>query len=569
MESTATVRIGTRGSALALAQATMVRDALAAVGVTASLTIITTEGDRRAPDTAWGEGAFVTAIEAALVGGEIDAAVHSAKDVPTDEDPRLAIAAFLERAPSGDVIVLPAGRPAASLDDLPHGARVGTDSPRRTAFLRAVRPDLAMHPLHGNVDTRLRRLDEGQSDALVLAEAGLTRLGRADRISYRLSPDVVPPAPGQGAVAVQVRSDDPASLAACARLDHRATRLAVEAERALLAASGGGCRAPLGALGRVSGADLELLGGFARPDGSVAVRARHAGPAGDPGLVDRVLDELADAAAGAAVAAGFPRVLVTRAADQAAALVLSLVDRGLAPVSVPAIRIEPADDGLAPAVGRLSDFDWVVVTSANAARAVAATAERLGTALGGPRPRWAAVGVATGRALRAAGVAVAVRPARASGVDLAQALPLDGGERILVPRSEIADDRLIEALAARHASVEPVTAYRTLEGPPESLPLLAAALGGAGAEGGEGGVGSDPPAVILTSGSTARGLLGLAAELGAKDRVLAMPAICIGPATVDAARSLGFTIAAEATSQAVAAIADAAARYLRPNEENR
>lgn len=579
MESIATVRIGTRGSALALAQATMVRDALAGAGVPATLTIITTDGDRRAPDTAWGEGAFVTAIEAALVGGEIDVAVHSAKDVPTDEDPRLAIAAFLERAPSADVIVMPSGQAAASLDDLPRGARVGTDSPRRTAFLRAIRPDLAMHPLHGNVDTRLRRLDEGQSDALVLAEAGLTRLGRADRISFRLSPDTVPPAPGQGAVAVQVRSDDEATTAAVARLDHRATRLAVEAERALLAASGGGCRAPLGALGLVAGTDLELLGGFARPDGSVAVMSRRSGQTGDPGLVDGVLADLADAAGRAAAAAGFPKVLVTRAADQAAPLLLSLVDRGLAPVSVPAIEIQPADDGLGPALERLAEFDWVVVTSANAARAVAATAERLGaplsgagagagTAFGAPapgaaqagsRPRWAAVGVATGRALRAAGVTVALRPSRATGVALADALPLDGGERILVPRSEIADDRLIEALAARHASVEPVTAYRTIEGPADSVPLLAAALRGDPL----------PAAVILTSGSTARGLLALADQIGARDRVLALPAICIGPATVGAARSLGYVIVAEAASQGVPAIADAAAGYLRPNQEER
>lgn len=569
METTATVRIGTRGSALALAQATMVRDALAAAGVPATLSTITTEGDRRAPDTAWGEGAFVTAIEAALVGGEIDAAVHSAKDVPTDEDPRLAIAAFLERAPFGDVIVLPSGRAARSLDDLPHGARVGTDSPRRTAFLRAIRPDLAMHPLHGNVDTRLRRLDEGQSDALVLAEAGLTRLGRADRISYRLSPELVPPAPGQGAVAVQVRSDDEATMAACARLDDRPTRLAVEAERALLAASGGGCRAPLGALGRVSGADLELVGGFARPDGSIAVRARRSGQAGDPALVDGVLTDLAEAAAIAAAGAGFPAILVTRAADQAAALMLALVDRGLAPISVPAIEIEPADDGLAQAVGRLPDFDWVVVTSANAARAVAAAAERLGMALGAARPRWAAVGVATGRALRAAGVTVAFRPARSSGPALADALPLAGGERILVPRSEIADDRLIEALGARHANVEPVTAYRTIEGPASSLGPLAAALDDRAthpASRRPGGAG--PGAVILTSGSTARGLLAVADRLGARDSVLALPAICIGPATADVARSLGYIVAAEATSQAVAAIADAAAGYLHPHEEN-
>ena len=552
MDTAAIVRIGTRGSALALAQATMVRDALLAAGVHAELTIITTEGDTRAADTAWGEGAFVTAIESALLAGDIDAAVHSAKDVPTDEDPRLSIAAFLERAPSGDVIVMPDGRIAHSLDDLPIGARVGTDSPRRTAFLKAVRPDLAMHPLHGNVDTRLRRLDEGQSDALVLAEAGLTRLGRANRISFRLSPDVVPPAPGQGAVAVQVRAADARTASLVARLDHRPTRVAVEAERAILAASGGGCRAPLGANATLEGDRLTLTCGFARPDGSVATIVHHSGRADDPELIDAALADLASGAARAATAAGFPPVLVTRAADQAAALVLALVDRGLAPQLVPAIAIEPADDGLEPAIRRLADFDWVVVTSTNAVRAVREAAGRAGQALSDARPRWAAVGLATARSLRAAGAAVAVRPNRSNGTALADALPLAGGERVLVPRSEIADETLVESLAARGATVEPVIAYRTVEGPVASISLLEEALAAA------------PRAVIFTSGSTARGLLALADWAGAccAQAARAIPAICIGPSTAAEARRLGFDVVAESTSQDVAAIADATASYI-------
>jgi hydroxymethylbilane synthase len=554
MGSTATVRIGTRGSALALAQATMVRDALEVAGVTTDLRIITTEGDRRAPDTAWGEGSFVSAIESALLAGDVDAAVHSAKDVPTDEDPRLAIAAFLVRAPAADVIVLPAGQRASSLDDLPAGIRVGTDSPRRTAFLRAIRPDLRMHPLHGNVDTRLRRLDEGQSDALVLAEAGLTRLGRADRIAFRLSPDEVPPAPGQGAVAVQVRAGDAVIAGLVARLDDRPTRLAVEAERAILAASGGGCRAPLGANGRLDGDVLDLLCGFARPDGSVAAIARRRGSPEDPDLVDGLLREVADAATAAAARHPWPRVLVTRAADQRAALDLALVDRGLVPVDVPAIAIEAAADGLGPALGRLSSFDWVVVTSANAARAVRAAAAESGVPLNGDA-RWAAVGVATARSLRAAGVTVALRPARGSGADLAAALPLGSADRVLVPRSDLADDVLIEALEARGAAVEAVVAYRTVEAPPSSSEPLAAALD------------RSPGAVILTSGSTARGLLALGERLGRAGEVLAIPAICIGASTAAEAARLGYRIAATASGQGVAAIADAAAGYLAPHQE--
>jgi hydroxymethylbilane synthase len=562
------LRIGTRGSALALAQANFVRDALVAAGVSASLTTITTAGDRRAPDTAWGEGAFVSAIEAALLAGEVDVAVHSAKDVPTDEDPRLAIAAYVERAPAGDVVVLPAGRHATSLAELPKGSRVGTDSPRRTAFLLAARPDLRMHPLHGNVDTRLRRLDAGETDAIVLAEAGLTRLGRADRIGFRLDPEVVPPAPGQGALAIQVRADDARAREVVGRLDDPATRLAVEAERALLAASGGGCRAPIGALGRVVGNRIELLGGYARPDGSVAVTARRVGDAdggGSQGLVEDLLDDLARAAVDAARDTPAPRLIVTRAADQAAALQLALVDRGLAPLSVPAIAVEPEVEELGSALTRLPDFDWVVVTSSNAARALALVAGAADVALGGRPgtrgPRWAAVGLATARALRAAGIAIAFRPERSSGAALAAALPLELGARILLPRSDIADEGLVAALEGRSASVESVVAYRTVEAPAASLALLAIALR------------ESPRAIILTSGSTARGVLGLAARLEeleglrAVAAVRALPAICIGSETATEARRLGFPIAAEAAMQGVAGLADAAARYLIPNEE--
>jgi hydroxymethylbilane synthase len=557
----ATLRIGTRGSALALVQATLVRDALAASGVPAELVTITTDGDRRAPDTAWGEGAFVTAIESALLGGEVDVAVHSAKDLPTDEDPRLSIAAYAVRADPGDAVVLRAGSSASSLDDLPIGSRVGTDSPRRTAFLRAVRPDLAFHPLHGNVDTRLRKLDAGESDALVLAVAGLTRLGRADRISFQLDPELVPPAPGQGALAIQVRAGDATTAWLVARLDDPATRAAVEAERALLAASGGGCRAPIGALGRVRGNQLDLLGGFARPDGSIAiVRHRH-GSFGDAGVIDGLLDVLAAEGAAATLALGGPPIIVTRSADQAPALLLALVDRGFAALSVPAISIEAGGDGLAPALERLDEFDWVVATSVNAVRAIHTEADRAGRPLNGasgsPGPRWAAVGVASARALRAAGIPIGFRPARAAGAALADTLPFEPGARILFPRSEIADPATIERLAARGAIVESVVAYRTLEGPESSLGGLAAALR------------ESPRAIVFTSGSTVRGLVALAVRANVADEVRRLPAICIGQETATEARRLGFDVAAEARSQGVGGIADAAAKNLIPNEDER
>jgi hydroxymethylbilane synthase len=262
------LRIGTRGSALAQIQSGLFAAALRRNGLDVDLVTIVTDGDVRPPDTAWGEGAFVGAIELALVERRVDLAVHSAKDVPIAQALGLAIAAYPERADPRDALVLPVGRPVASLDELPSGSVIGTDSPRRTGFLLAARPDLRVVPLHGNVDTRLARLDAGEVDALVLAIAGLQRLGRPDRISLPLDPATVPPAPGQGALAIQVRADDEAALEAVAALDHPATRLAVSVERALLEATGGGCRAPIGALGRLEGDRLFFMAAAVEPDGT-------------------------------------------------------------------------------------------------------------------------------------------------------------------------------------------------------------------------------------------------------------------------------------------------------------
>ena len=281
---TSVLRIGTRGSPLALVQAGLAAAAFARAGRSAQLVKVTTEGDRRAPDTAWGEGAFVKSIEDALLDGRVDVAVHSAKDVPTDEDARLTIAAYLPRADARDALVT-ADAATRSLDELPRHASVGTDSPRRTAFALARRPDLRVRPLHGNVDTRLRRLDAGEVDALVLACAGLDRLDRADRIAERVEPDRMPPAPGQGALAVQVRRDDARTLAIAAALDDHATRIAVEAERDVLRAAGGGCRSPVGAYAEVVGRKVLVICGHVELDGTGLRIGRRTGPVSDASTI--------------------------------------------------------------------------------------------------------------------------------------------------------------------------------------------------------------------------------------------------------------------------------------------
>jgi hydroxymethylbilane synthase len=557
-----TLRIGTRGSALALAQATLVRDALRARGAEVGLVTIVTEGDRHAVDTPWGEGAFVTAIEAALRDGRVDVAVHSAKDVPIDGDGRLRIGAYLPREEPLDVIVVRPGEAPTGLADLPAGSRVGTDSPRRSAFLRAVRPDLEIGPLHGNVDTRLRRLDEGAADALVLAAAGLRRLERAERVAFRLDPSVVPPAPGQGAIAVQARADDTAVIDVLAALDDGPTRVAVEAERAFLAATGGGCRAPVGALGTVVGDDLELLAGHARPDGRVAAVVRARRPAGEAAaLVEALLEQLAEAAAAAARTAGAPRVVVARPRDRWAALGLALVDRGFAPLLVRAIEIEIApDEALVRAVGQLGRFDWVVVTSVNGVRGLVAAADAAGLRLCHAAERrhlrWAAVGEATERALAGAGIGGAIRPERATGAALADGLPVRAGDRVLLALGDLADGALARRLAERGARVETALAYRTLEAPSSSASSLAAALE------------ERPAGWVATSPSSLRGLLRLAEGLGAADAIRALPLVVIGPTTAAAAGRAGLAVAAEAADPAPGSIADAAVAALAaPPEE--
>ncbi len=539
-----TLRIGTRGSELALVQARWVAARLAEHGVATELDIIRTEGDDRPLDTAWGEGAFVARIVAALLDGRVDLAVHSAKDVPTAEPDKLVIAAYPPREDPRDALVCRVR--GTTLATLPRGARVGTDSPRRVAFLHASRPDLQIHPLHGNVDTRLAKLDRGDSDALVLAVAGLTRLGRADRIDEVLPSDTLPSAPGQGSLAVQVRFGDTAAVEAVGRLDDKATRAAVEAERAFLAATGGGCRSPIGAIGTADGERLTLLAGAARTwTPAISRRIEAAGVVwvrGTAPLAEGTA--LAERLAARVVALrAAPRVLVTRPAGQAGDLRAALHALGIEAVHVPAIEIRrPVEGGaLDAALASAAPAQFVVVTSANAARSALDAAARAG--LDPLRFRWAAVGEATAHVLREAEVDEPFIPSAANGEALARELPLEAGDRVLVPHADIADGRLMELLAGRGADVTGVVAYETAEAPESSAPLLAAAL-------------EEGPldAIVLTSGSTARGLLALA-DGAARDRLAATPVIAAGTATAAAANTAGFAAVLVAPSPAAADLA--------------
>ncbi|MEO9326849.1 hydroxymethylbilane synthase [Gordonia aurantiaca] len=279
------IRIGTRGSLLATTQAQTIADALTAAGHPAELVIIKTEGDASArPVAEIGVGVFTTAIRVALRKNEVDVAVHSYKDLPTAAEPDLTIAAVPTRVDPRDALV---SRDGLVLGELPPGSVVGTSAPRRAAQLRALGLGLEIRPLRGNLDSRLGKVASGELDAVVVARAGLVRIGRTEVVTEALDPVVMLPAPAQGALAVECRSDDAELVRILAELDDPSTRAAIEAERSVLAALEAGCTAPVGAIaevvesidddGRIF-AELSLRAAVAAEDGSDVIRASVVGP---------------------------------------------------------------------------------------------------------------------------------------------------------------------------------------------------------------------------------------------------------------------------------------------------
>ncbi|HTC14423.1 MAG TPA: hydroxymethylbilane synthase [Steroidobacteraceae bacterium] len=304
----AVLRIGTRASALALWQAEHVAALLRAQPGAPPVTLvhIKTQGDLQSEVPLWqmgGRAFFTREIDRALLEGAVDIAVHSLKDLATQLEPGLTLAATLRRADPRDALL---SRTGAALAALPRGARIGTSSLRRRAFLARLRPDAQLLELRGNVPTRLERLQRGEYDAIVLAAAGLERLGLSAHISEYLAVEQFPPAVSQGVIGVAARTADAPTCAWLARLDDRAARLATTAERALLARLEGGCQVPLGALGQLEGATLSLAAQVCSLDGTRALAARGTAPAGleaAAALGTRLAEELLGDGAAALIAA--------------------------------------------------------------------------------------------------------------------------------------------------------------------------------------------------------------------------------------------------------------------------
>jgi len=278
-----TLTIGTRGSQLALWQANHIASRLGSLGVASRIEVIKTTGDHLQTASlvqAGGKGLFTKEIEEALLAGSIDLAVHSLKDLPTETPAGLAIAAIPEREDPRDAVV------GLRLSELPGGALVGTSSGRRAAQLRVLRPDLRIEPVRGNVDTRLRKRKEGQYDSILLAAAGLRRLGLESEIAQILTPEQICPAAGQGALAIETRERDEA-FDICRELNDEASSQAVVCERAALAALGGGCQLPIGAFAECRGESLHIMAVVVSPDGSQHLRASAEGPREQPAELGR------------------------------------------------------------------------------------------------------------------------------------------------------------------------------------------------------------------------------------------------------------------------------------------
>ena len=289
-----TLRLGTRASALATTQSQHIADRLRdEAGVEVELVTISTQGDRDQTtplDALGGQGVFVAALREAVASGEVDFAVHSLKDLPTAPDPRLTLAAVPTREDPRDAVV---ARDNLTLGELPAGATVGTGSPRRTAQLNALGLGLSIEPIRGNVDTRIGKVRNGELDAVVVALAGLKRLGRADEATELLDPLQILPAPGQGALACECRADDGATAEVLAVLDDAETRAAVTAERSLLAPLEAGCTAPVGALADVAigddGDELWLRAVVADVSGNPSIRLSATGSPDDPAALGEQL----------------------------------------------------------------------------------------------------------------------------------------------------------------------------------------------------------------------------------------------------------------------------------------
>lgn len=560
------VRLGTRGSQLALAQTMSVAGALRAAhgGIETEIVIIQTRGDRvlDAPLARMGgKGVFTKEIELALLEGRIDLAVHSLKDLPAVQNPGLALGAVPKRESARDVLV---ARAPVGLEGFGPGDVIGASSLRRASQLRARRPGVVVHDIRGNVPTRLRKLVNGEYAALVLAEAGLNRLGLEVPFKIVFDDDVMIPAPGQGALGLQMRSGDGAMAELLASLGDGATTACVAAERALLEALGGGCRLPLGANAvMIDGGTLRLRARVLSENGRTVIDGEDCGPMNDARevglrLAERLREKgaaeliLADAGSDADTepegAGPERRVLVTRDEDADGPLSRALRAAGLTPVCIPLIRtvVMPEQGTLGELLARGKEFDGLVITSSAALDALAA-AEAGERRLDRGTPVYS-VGPATAAKARGAGFGQVTDcgEGREALVEELERLGAGEGRRLLYLRGNLAPAFVAERLRVAGFEVDDVVVYETAPRT-ENQGLMLQLLRAGGLHG-----------IALCSNSAADAVA--AAVSG--DGVALPPVITIGPATSEACRERLKCEPHEAASPTFEALAEAAAMIL-------
>jgi hydroxymethylbilane synthase len=536
------LRLATRGSRLARGQSGWVADRLRALGHEVELVRIVTHGDVITAPLAslGGAGVFVGAVRAAVLSGEADFAVHSFKDLPTAPEDGLALAAVPEREDPADALC--GGR---TLAQLPPGARVGTGSPRRAAQLLALRPDLEVVEIRGNVETRLARTTD-DLDAVILAAAGLNRLGLAEHVTERLDPRTFVPAPAQGALALECRADRTDVLEALAALDDPATRLAALAEREVLAGLAAGCAAPVAALAGVANGRLHLVARVVATDGTRDLAfatstdapdeaaARGAGTLAARTLLDRGAATLVDLGASKADALRGRRVLLPARAP--AGLAARLASGGADVVEVLLTTQEPLPLGEFRAAVA-GGFDWLVVSSAATVAVLAAGDVRPGDLA--PGARIAAVGPATAQALREFGLTPDLVARAGGGAALVADFPAGPGT-VLLPGAAQPSAEPASGLSRKGWTVRSVAVYETV---PAEVPAEVISDWRTGRF----------DVFVVTAASVARAAVAACGLPGPG-------VVAIGESSAAACRDLGLTVLAVASAPTAASLVEAAVR---------
>lgn len=554
--------IGSRGSKLAMTQSQHVADLLHDLipQVEVRIEVFSTRGDEildKPLAEIGGKGLFTEELEAAMLEGRIDMAVHSMKDLPTELRDGLCIGGVPPRETPYDAFVSGA---YATLDALPQGATLGTSSLRRKAQVLARRPDLQVVDIRGNVETRIRKTTDGTVDGAILACAGITRLRREDEIRQVLPPAIMLPAVGQGALAIEARSDDDELLELLQRISDRDAWAEITAERALLAALEGGCQVPMGALARVSGDILTLSACVCSLDGVRVVRTEVQGPVSEArALGDEAAARLREAGANSllhqrrAILDG-KTIVVTRTTEQAGGLADQLRKLGADVVEFPTIEIVPPAEY--EHCGLYELYDWVVFTSVNGVQMFLKrlASEGFGVdALAGVR--IAAVGSATEAAAAAAGLRISLVPPEYVAESMVEAIrivePNLEGKQFLLPRADIARSILPDELRKAGAHVTELVVYRTVK--PQVEPSRIEAL-----------LARKPSLVIFTSSSTALNFHDIVGDERLAILKRTAEFASIGPITTKTAENFGMPIVIEPEQHDIPGLVAAIERYYNP-----